>query len=225
MLATKDLQLWIPGEGSYADRSWYGRTVSLWDGGANGSFNAPTLITPAKYGRGYGFNETATTQEQALEVAIADPGQQQTWLCWFRSAASLTGQRLIMKHRTALTSNRIYIEIDGGQLATRFGATQRLSGVSPTVGQWYHLAYRFDRSAPSQAFFINGTRVTNTTDAFPDNSWSGYIQIGVYNERTGVISWATSAIRAALDEIKVYSRLLTDDEILADMQDQEPYHG
>jgi hypothetical protein len=224
MLATKDLQLWIPGEGSYADRSWYGRTVGLYDGGALGSYNAPTLITPAKYGRGYAFNETARTQEQALEVTIADPGQKQTWLLWARAAANDGGH--CMGHRDRGTNSRYMIYSTGNPVAwtTNFGATATSSGVAVETNRWYHLAYRFDRSAPSQAFFIDGTRVTNTTDAFPNNSWSGYIQIGVYNQRDFAIYW-DQAVRAALDEIKVYSRLLTDDEILADMQDQEPYHG
>ena len=84
-----------------------------------------------------------------------------------------------------------------------------------TPGQWYHLAATFKR--PQVQTYVNGKAVATATWDYPIG-FSGDLQIG---------TWGNPQVchHGLIDEVKLYSRALTPDEVLADFSRQRPGGG
>ncbi|SHI42808.1 LamG-like jellyroll fold domain-containing protein [Algibacter luteus] len=97
------------------------------------------------------------------------------------------------------------------------GVTNVLSGSSVNVGEWHHVAGKFDNTTGTQALYIDGELVSTVTNAAwvgetieADSSlWNGKFEVGRLS-RTGS---SIQHFSGSIDEIRVFDVALTDNQI------------
>jgi hypothetical protein len=86
-------------------------------------------------------------------------------------------------------------------------------GNTISLGTWYHVAVRHDRSNATNlpAFFLNGAKVSTVTLAMPSGTAPPLSGTGTIGNRTAL----DRAWNGLIDDLRIYNRLLNDGEIRA----------
>lgn len=120
-------------------------------------------------------------------------------------AASLTGAgdqaRLLQQGNKV----RFEISLDGGQLVT----ADSLSGLW-TAGEWVHLAVVTDLAAKKIRIYVNGVE---SSDGGPLSFTQNSIDLGVTPLRIGSDASSGNTFTGAIDEIAIFDRALSSEEI------------
>ena len=145
-------------------------------------------------------NYMIVLDSDALDLA----GTALTLSCWVKRAASGSGY-LVRKSNTS-DGYALWITTDGNlQFDLLFGGTTKsVTGatVIPT-DTWTHVAARYDGSA--LRIFINGTQETGSTEATESLAATGEaLWVGLYGAHH---------LHGYLDDLSLYNRALSDDEI------------
>jgi hypothetical protein len=82
-----------------------------------------------------------------------------------------------------------------------------------STGRWYHVAASYDRRsfANVPSLYVNGVRRSLTTITSPSGTQPPYTGTGYIGNKSGL----TRAWKGGLDDLRIYSRLLTDAEVQA----------
>ena len=111
---------------------------------------------------------------------------------------------------------------DGGE-----ELTYRYANTKVPVGAWAHIAYVFDYDASGKfhnTFYVNGVRQEPTANNRTSTADPGY-QSGVYNVTDGMVlaiggdAFGRNGINGAVDNVMVWNKAITDDEVKASMGD------
>jgi hypothetical protein len=86
-------------------------------------------------------------------------------------------------------------------------------GNTISLGAWYHVAVRYDRSNATNlpVFYVNGAKVSTVTLAMPSGAAPPLSGTGTIGNRTAL----DRAWNGLIDDLRIYNRLLTDSEIRA----------
>ena len=148
------------------------------------------------------LNLTGTGYARVADSASINPTSAITIQCWIFSNTE-TGKGIVAKWtQGGLKDYMLYKLTDSFNLY--IGANLRGSGVIPTTG-WVNIAGRYDGS--TMKTFINGVESTSSslTGSIPNNT--NVLEIGRFSGGIGTYS-------ERIDDVKLYDRALTADEIL-----------
>lgn len=133
-----------------------------------------------------------------------------TLSCWFNTQKLNAYQQLLAKRSGGggtkgyglliLFDNKISGVIDDGT-----GANTTTSTTTVTAGVWYHVAFVRDNGV--QRLYVNGVLETTTTYSIGDISNTEPLRIGA---RGDLLSW----FEGIIDEVRIFNRALSTDEIL-----------
>ena len=133
--------------------------------------------------------------------------------------AAVGGTRLLFSKVAGTgTSDSYAVWHDGSNLRAVIGdaagtGTQLAVGFTPTVGQWYHIAFTFDNNSRYQALYVNGALVASGIS----NKSIGYdanpLQIGVEYENQALSFW----FAGSMDEIRLWNTARSNVAIQTDM--------
>jgi len=84
------------------------------------------------------------------------------------------------------------------------------SGVTPTIGTWYHLAGVYDATRQSASIYVNGVLAAEVYSVSPSPA-NGHTGIGRGQYNNSYVDW----VNGAIDDVRLYQSALTPDEILA----------
>jgi hypothetical protein len=190
-------------------------SVSVTDassGNRHGSI-AGAQVVAGKYGNALSFdgvNDMVTVQgDQALALASA-----MTLEAWVRPT-DVTGWRTVMLMENAPTAS-YYLYANDPNLNRpaayyESGANVRLINGTTTLpaNAWTHLAVTYDGA--NMRLYVNGELVRTVARAGAINSGIGPLRIG------GNTVWPNEFFRGLIDEVRIYNRALSADEVVGDM--------
>jgi hypothetical protein len=183
---------------------------------ADSSGNARTAtLTAAAFTNGYIANAYRGTGTTSRATYSANDSNQVTVAAWVRCDTTGGGS---FPRIVDAPSYRVLFRFSSSDVnSLGFATTDTTNGDwdsgagSISLGNWFHVAVSYDRSnlANLPAFYINGAKRTTVTLAMPSGtppslSGTGYIGNNSANSR----SWI-----GLLDDVRIYSRLLSDSEI------------
>ncbi|MBV9242150.1 MAG: carboxypeptidase regulatory-like domain-containing protein, partial [Acidobacteria bacterium] len=198
--------------------TWYPAPGNALDvrSGNNGSFAGTPTFTAGKVGQAFdvsGGNFISAPDSPGLRPSSV------TIEGWFNFNDNSVSQFLMGKPVGNGTNDSYNIYYQPGFLKGSVGSVPGQSAVvfanfTPNPGEWYHLAYAFDASVPTETLFINGVQVAQ--QPLPGGTTIGYdsnplvIGADIENQVPGSFPF-----NGAVDDAQVFSRVLTSPEISA----------
>ncbi|MCL4205249.1 MAG: hypothetical protein KJ000_22430 [Pirellulaceae bacterium] len=149
---------------------------------------------PAKYGQGLNFPEGRENVRSSGTLDLGDF----TDAFWFRSPEPTVGICTVGAANFSLVDGRLHV-VNGGWPSTQ------PPGADLADGRWHHAALTWSRDQRQMQLFVDGAHVATNTGA-QGSGLSGQIQLG--RAHTG-----GPFLGGTIDELRVYSRRLTPDEI------------
>jgi hypothetical protein len=188
--------------------------------GLNGTIREAVRV-PGKFGGALSFdgvNDWVTVLDTTASPLDLTTGM--TIEAWVNPAAMSGWETAVLKERgVGLLSYALYAN-DGAPLAGGVaapagyvragGVDQPVRGTSPLpTGTWTHIATTYD--GVNQNFYVNGVLVATRAQSGPMAVGNGALRIG------GNASFTGEFFEGLIDEVRVYNRALTADEIVRDM--------
>ncbi|SNB46001.1 DUF2341 domain-containing protein [Geobacter sp. DSM 9736] len=219
--------------GSTADRSGSGKNATLYGfGSGNG------IVSTGRFGNGLktdGVNDGAYVADTT--GSVFDVTDQVSIELWYQYQKSPDWARLVSKTTTdggqpwemfgiwldnstdATPTNpqqRVYFgigSVDSPPVTTTAPYYQTSTGPRLTPGQWYHLVGRYDSSTGNISLFVNGVEYGSVTVSSKPKIVvnNGHFYMGGRGNNTG--NW--NPLKGIFDEVRFYSRALTNAEIAA----------
>lgn len=84
------------------------------------------------------------------------------------------------------------------------------SGITPTVGTWYHVTGAYDATQQSASIYVNGVLAGQVFSVSPSPA-NGHTGIGHGQYNNSYVDW----VNGAIDDVRLYQAALTPDQILA----------
>jgi hypothetical protein len=84
------------------------------------------------------------------------------------------------------------------------------SGITPTVGTWYHVTGAYDATQQSASIYVNGVLAGQVYSVSPSPA-NGHTGIGHGQYNNSYVDW----VNGAIDDVRLYQAALTSDQILA----------
>ncbi len=175
--------------------------------GHSGVISGTTWTTSGKYGNALSFNGTNSY------VSVANPNLptgDYTWSAWINPNQTSTFRGIMVSHGTG--PGQLEMDIDSGRVVIYTNDSQRI--VSATIistGVWTHLA--LSRAGSTIRLYLNGNQDPNTgTDAAAQNFQGCPLLIGVDND-SGCTGSLNGFFDGRIDEVRIYSRALSQAEI------------
>ncbi|MFC5402673.1 glycoside hydrolase domain-containing protein [Cohnella soli] len=196
LVQTPGLAYWKFNEGS-------GTTAADSWGSNTGTVNGASWTTAGKYGNALSFNGTSSK----ADIGKPDVTGNWTAMMWVKKGALQNSSSMLASTTTALKLSQY--PNTGKVGLTKYGEADYTFDYSAPTGQWVHLA--FIGTASGVSLYANGVyrgAVSTTTAANLPMAMIGY---GTFN---GV---PTDYLNGTLDEMKLYNRALSPDEIIAAM--------
>ena len=177
--------------------------------GNNGTLSNATWTTAGRYGNALSFNGT-NAWVTVLDSNSLDLTTAMTLEAWVRPAAVTSWRTVLLKERTGGLAYGLY-----GSDGARPTAWIRTSGdyhadgtaLVPTAA-WTHLAATYDGA--TLRLYVNGAQVGTRTISGTLTTSTSALRIG------GNVVWG-EYFNGLIDEVRVYSRVLTAAEIQSDM--------
>jgi hypothetical protein len=189
-----------------------------WAGGYNGTASNGVTFgeTYAAVGQGASFDGTNDFLALPLAAAGSAAGSVSAWI---KSSKSGTLQSIVSSADTAYIEKFVRIDIDTGNRLTclsriDIAVAHYVQGDTVmATGQWHHVVATADGS--DYALYVNGA-VQSLTTVTGDNSGRWFanvpdrdnLQIGLLTRSSSIIPFA-----GQIDEVRIYNRALTADEI------------
>jgi hypothetical protein len=184
--------------------------------GNGGTVNGATRTTDGRFGSALAFDGVNDSVDLPGLGSFYKTGF--TLEAWVRKQSALTDDTAVVGTWVSGTAGggpMVWVSTNGiwtGTLATGL-ANYLTSGAAPTAGQWQHVAFSYNGS--TARFYVNGTEVANrpfSGNVGDSNTW----RIGAYG------STAMGFFDGTIDEVRIYSRALTQTEIEGDMSAPVP---
>jgi len=208
--------------GAYPFEEGSGTTTADLSGLRNtGTLNGPTWTTAGQFGKALVFDGTSAF------VDLGNPGTLQltgsmTVSAWIKSAGfPFDDAAIVSKRDAAALGYQLDTNIDIGPRNISFSVTNaqgarvfRYGATTLQLNQWYYVTGVYDAQAQTLDVYLNGVPdnsmlmglVTSTQQNSPQN-----VNIG---RRPGAPGYEFDG---TIDEVRLYNRALTQDEIQADM--------
>jgi hypothetical protein len=184
--------------------------------GNDGLVEGATRIAEGRFGRALAFDgiDDWVTVEDADSLDLTDD---LTLEAWVYPTSSLSGWHTVLfKEQPWNATYYLYANTWDDQPVTAinptsdFGGLQRLyGGTKLAANTWTHLAATYDGNW--QRLYVNGNEVANRAQSGSIRQSGGVLRMG------GNDIWG-EFFQGYLDEVRIYNRALTAEEILADME-------
>ncbi len=204
------------GYGTTAYDSSPNRLNGTVSGGSTGSNTSATQVwtNDGKFGKAVEFDgiddSISLSDNAALDIGTGD----KTWTLWFKSGQ--TNRGILYRKSDASNANGVIIDINAnatGRLRCYLHSTvisvESATGVAYNDDQWHHLACVLNRANNTWKLYIDG-KLQNTADA-------SSLSTTDLNAAGGVNISASPAYLGLIDDLKVYSSALTDNEVKIDL--------
>ena len=201
--------------------SWWRAESNCLDsvGTNNGALQGSAGYAPGKVGTAFSLD--GTNGFISTSANIANP-QIFTLECWFKTTTTKGGDLIGFGNSqtgTSSSGDRIIYMDNAGLLhfgVWNGGAVMANSTASYNDGQWHHVAATL--SSPGTALYVDGVLIATNASALASN-YSGWWRIGD-NPLSGWPNPPTSSyLNGEIDEVSIYSRVLSAGEIQAIYQD------
>ncbi len=186
--------------------------------GINGTLvNGPAWIT-GKNGKALNFDGTDDYVNIAANSAF-DSLNEITVTAWIKPVVGSTGIKGIVNFWKSYT-DRAYLALFSGSTPSVYndiddiGTLHSTEGITSLMNEWVFLSWTYDKSSLSK-IYVNGTQKGTTLDvvlSFANLDDGFYATIGINREGTGLYS----PFMGSIDEVKIYNRALTAEEILTE---------
>jgi uncharacterized repeat protein (TIGR01451 family) len=203
----------------YAFNEGTGATVADLSGnGHTASVNGATWADTGRYGKALAFNGTSSYLDLGNAADLQITGSM-TWSAWILATAdplddgqiiaksSGSGWQLKTSPDTGAHTFGVGVSRNSSSLTQRYSATVR------QLNTWYHVAGVYDAAARTLSIYVNGVLdngvLAGTVPASQYNDPAASVTIG---QRTGGYSF-----EGMIDEVRIYSRALSQAEIQIDM--------
>ena len=201
----------LTGATTYADLSGNGNTALVESGGPIGSFQSPSA-TAGKVG-GAGFFLDSPTRGRAPNASSLNFGTNSFTLdCWIKPVPSgPTDWKVIVDKYDVGTARGYAIGLTNGNLALRVGDGTLYThiGPAPNNNVWNFAAVIVNRTANTVRFYLNGVG-TAPQALTPTGSFDNTLDLLIGAPHSpGIVS------ETALDEIELFNRALTTNELSA----------
>ena len=189
--------------------------------GNTGTINGATWTAQGEFGSALVFNGSGAYVDLGNGSSLRLTGSM-TVSGWIKAAAFPVDDAAIVSKRTGtLVGYQLDATVDTGSRTIGFKLTSgtggkmfRYGATALQVNQWYHVAGVYDAGAQTLSVYLNGQQdngalvgpVTGTQQDSPLD-----VNIG---RRAGAAGYE---FNGAIDEVRIYSRALTQAEIQADM--------
>ena len=197
--------------------------ISWWkgNGNANDSYgsNNGTLINgatfaPGKVGQAFSFD--GVNQFVSITDSPSLRPKDLTIETWVKFSSVPSMAIIAAKTLGSVYGDSFFLDLEYGKLNGGVGDNSGFGEIVsypfiPELNAWYHLTYTFDDSTKTQALYINGQQVATGTQATSIAYDSHPVLIGadINSESPGYY------FPGSVDEVKVYNRSLSVDEIAA----------
>jgi len=148
-----------------------------------------------------GIND-AVTLPAAGRLGLTD--HDFTVAAWVK-LADTNGDRVILGTDTQATNQGLRLMVSDGTPVLGFYGNDLTGSQTLQPGQWYHLVWRYTNSTNEQAIFVNGALDASEAGHAPF-AGSGPVYLGR--------AWAGIGFKGLLDEVQLYNRPLSADEIV-----------
>jgi len=111
----------------------------------------------------------------------------------------------------ASATNRLYLSVRNGTSSETHYAT--IDGGLLEFGRWYHIAAKYDKTAEEISYYVNGVK-----DSEVDTVAGGFGSIAQNTQNMDIghdTSISTSQFDGTIDDLRIYNRALSADEITA----------
>lgn len=206
-------------------RAWFAFEDDMSDGALDSSpaaahascqTNCPISTMAGRHGNAALFDSNGA----ALSALVDVPAVDFTWTVWVRLATAQPFGAVVSLHgENGLSPGGAEIAVLAGQYLVFTNGDQVMSGDSLPVGTWAHVALA--RTASTIFQYIDGVLVNTSADAVAHDFGGCRMLIGV-DADSGCTGSLNGYLDAALDELRVYARVLTAVEIAADAASATP---
>ncbi len=201
----------IPRNGLVAEYLFSGNANDTSGNGNNGTVNGATLTTDrlGNANKAYDFNSGNEDYIDCGNGSCLNFDNQITVSIWMYPNAY--GVRLIGKSDNDLSAGWLIDLLNGNQkLKVTIQPSQNLfTPTSLALNTWYHIAYTYNKTDGLTKLYVNGNLVNQT------NFTSGSIY---YNTKLTIGTFTSSGIsyfNGFEDDVRIYNRILSDNEIQA----------
>jgi hypothetical protein len=195
------LVAYYPFDGDFVDLS----------GTVNNSTNHGATFVPGYKGQALSFDGVHDFVSAPVNIN-PDVMPQMTMIAWARSNSTSNGW--VISHDNGGYDRTLTIDTRGGGPGwSAFSGSKGVLGYSPvTIGEWTFLAAVYDQDAETVKLYVNGALI-NEGEGKLGPGWE-QIQIGANPSYSGYFS-------GAIDEVRIYNRTLSADELKALYEGEE----
>lgn len=205
----------------FDESAWSGAANEVLDSSGNnlnGTITGLTQTASGKFGKGASFPDSNDKFISIPHNANLDSSANMSWEAWiYPTNVDGNPRPVLSKRQTSSATNNAYAMFifTGGKMTIDIagtGANQRFdTGYVFTTNRWYHVAATFQGSLGSNRlkFYVNGALVSQhqpSATSIPATDASATF-------RVGSLVGNTNTFRGTIDELAVYSRVLTPAEI------------
>lgn len=206
------LVLWLAFEDDLTDGAFDGSIDH--NNASCGSIRCP-ITDLGVHGSGSRFDGAGASLVSLLTPPVGD----NTWEVWVNPTSTQTFAALLLSRGTSDTPGGQEINLLGGVFETWSNGTRYSTATMITPGTWTHLATT--RTGSSLSVYVNGALIQTGSDSLAHDFAGCPTLIGVASD-VGCTGNLNGYYDGMLDEVRMYSRALSAQEIIDDMNSALP---
>lgn len=147
----------------------------------------------------------------------------QTWMCWFYPKAIGVTHQILSKRKLSNSGAYRLISLNNDNtfnfnISGLTTNTEAKSVMTPTVNTWHHIAGVYDSANSKLKIWVNGVK-TEFTASGSGTDTNAPFDIGAVHLGAG--DTANGFSNSNIDDVSIFNRALTDDEVLAQYRERK----